>query len=204
MCAKQPDHNNATEPLATGREGAAVPRSGSAHRPKDSAGSAPQTNADSARPTRTSAAASPIASSARCAARAARSTSADGVLVIDQPTEFDRDTADALVAVAEDGQTVIYRYTPIGHTIRMPARFRLMVTTSRDELDSRRHHAASLLDLCDIELTGGMPTDSTMPPERLQAAFPDLPQVHALPGADADVPARGGPSPTSPTAPTSS
>ena len=31
----------------------------------------------------------------------------NGVLVIDQPTEFDRDTADALVAVAEDGQTVI-------------------------------------------------------------------------------------------------
>ena len=55
---------------------AAVPRSGSAHRLKDSAGSAPRTNADSACPTRTSAAASPIASSARCAAKAARSTSA--------------------------------------------------------------------------------------------------------------------------------
>ena len=38
----------------------------------------------------------------------------------------------------------------------------------------------------------------------LQVAFPDLPQVHALPGADADAPARGGLSPTSPTAPTSS
>ena len=93
----------------------------------------------------------------------------NGVLVIDQPTEFDRDAADALVAVAEDGQTVIYRYTPVEHTIRMPARFRLMVTTRRDELDTRRHHAASLLDLCDIEITGDMPTDSTMPPERLQA-----------------------------------
>ena len=93
----------------------------------------------------------------------------NGVLVIDQPTEFDRDAADALVAVAEDGQTVIYRYTPVEHTIRMPARFRLMVTTRRDELDTRRHHAASLLDLCDIEITGDIPTDSTMPPERLQA-----------------------------------
>ena len=33
----------------------------------------------------------------------------NGVLVIDQPTEFDRDAVEALVAVAEDGQTVIYR-----------------------------------------------------------------------------------------------
>lgn len=93
----------------------------------------------------------------------------NGVLVIDQPTEFDRDAADALVAVAEDGQTVIYRYTPVEHTIRMPARFRLVVTTRPDELDTRRHRAANLLDLCDIEVTGGMPTDSTMPLERLQA-----------------------------------
>ncbi len=93
----------------------------------------------------------------------------NGVLVIDQPTEFDRDAADALVAVAEDGQTVIYRYTPVEHTIRMPARFRLMVTTRPDELDTRRDRAASLLDLCDIEITGGMPTDAAMSPERLQA-----------------------------------
>ena len=82
----------------------------------------------------------------------------NGVLVIDQPTEFDRDAADALVAVAEDGQTVIYRHTPVEHTIRMPARFRLMVTTLPDELDTRRHRAASLLELRDIEITGGMPT----------------------------------------------
>ena len=93
----------------------------------------------------------------------------NGVLVIDQPTEFDRDAADALVAVAEDGQAVIYRHTPVQHTIRLPARFRLMVTTRPDEVDNRRHRAADLLDLCDIEITGGMPTDSTLPPERLQA-----------------------------------
>ena len=93
----------------------------------------------------------------------------NGVLVIDQPTEFDRDTADALVAAAEDGQSVTYRYAPVEHTIRMPARFRLIVTTRSEELDNGRHRAASLLDLCDIEITGGMPTDSTMPPERLQA-----------------------------------
>ncbi len=93
----------------------------------------------------------------------------NGVLVIDQPTEFDRDAADALVAVAEDGQTVIYRYTPVEHTIRMPARFRLMVTTRPDELDARRHRATDLLELCDIEITGGMPTDTAMPTERLQA-----------------------------------
>ena len=93
----------------------------------------------------------------------------NGVLVVDQPTEFDRDAADALVAVAEDGQTVIYRHTPVQHTIRMPARFRLMVATRPDEVDTRRHRAADLLDLCDIEVTGGMPTDSTLPPERLQA-----------------------------------
>ena len=93
----------------------------------------------------------------------------NGVLVIDQPTEFDRDATEALVAVAEAGQTVIYRYTPVEHTIRMPARFRLMVTTRSDELDSRRYRAADLLDLCDIEITGGMPTDTAMAPERLQA-----------------------------------
>ena len=93
----------------------------------------------------------------------------NGVLVIDQPTEFDRDAADALVAVAEDGQTVIYRYTPVEHTIRMPARFRLMVTTRPDELDARRHRATNLLELCDIEITGGMPTDTAMPTERLRA-----------------------------------
>ncbi len=91
-----------------------------------------------------------------------------GVLVIDQPTEFDRDAAEALVAVAEDGQTVIYRYSPVEHTIRMPARFRLRVTTRPDELGNRHHRAADLLGLCDIEITGGMPTDS-MPLERLQA-----------------------------------
>ena len=65
----------------------------------------------------------------------------NGVLVIDRPTEFDRDTADALVAVAED----IYRHTPVDHTIRMPACFRLMVTTRPDELDTRRHRAEDLL-----------------------------------------------------------
>ena len=68
----------------------------------------------------------------------------NGVLVIDQPTAFDRDTADALVAVAEDGQTVIYRHTPVDHTIRMPTCFRLMVATRPDELDTRRHRAEDL------------------------------------------------------------
>ena len=104
----------------------------------------------------------------------------NGVLVIDQPTEFDRDAADALMAVAEDGQTVIYRYTPIEHTIRMPARFRLMVATRPDELGARRHRAADLLDLCDIEITGGMPTDSTMPPERLQAGRERIARAAAI------------------------
>ena len=104
----------------------------------------------------------------------------NGVLVIDQPTELDRDAADALVAVAEDGQTVIYRYTPVEHTIRMPARFRLMVATRPDELDTRRHRAADLLDLCDIEITGGMPTDSTMPPERLQAGRERIARAAAI------------------------
>ena len=104
----------------------------------------------------------------------------NGVLVIDQPTEFDRDTADALVAVAEDGQTVIYRYSPVEHTIRMPARFRLMVVTRPDELDTRRHRAADLLDLCDIEITGGMPTDSAMPPERLRASQERIARAAAI------------------------
>ena len=104
----------------------------------------------------------------------------NGVLVIDQPTELDRDAADALVAVAEDGQTVIYRYTPIEHTIRMPARFRLMVTTRPDELDTRRHRAANLLDLCDIEITGGMPTDTAMPPQRLQAGRERITRAAAI------------------------
>ena len=104
----------------------------------------------------------------------------NGVLVIDQPTEFDRDTADALVAVAEDGQTVIYRYSPVEHAIRMPARFRLMVATRPDELDTRRHRAADLLDLCDIEIPGGMPTDSTMPPERLQAGRERIARAAAI------------------------
>ena len=36
----------------------------------------------------------------------------NGVLVIDQPTEFERDAADALIAVAEDGQTVIVPLHP--------------------------------------------------------------------------------------------
>ena len=104
----------------------------------------------------------------------------NGVLVIDQPTEFDRDTADALVAVAEDGQTVTYRYAPVEHTIRMPARFRLMVTTRPDELDTRRHRAADLLDVCDIEITGGMPTDPAMPPERLQAGRERIARAAAI------------------------
>ena len=104
----------------------------------------------------------------------------NGVLVIDQPTELDRAAADALVAVAEDGQTVIYRYTPVEHTIRMPARFRLMVATRPDELDTRRHRAADMLDLCDIEITGGMPTDSTMPPERLQAGRERIARAAAI------------------------
>ena len=104
----------------------------------------------------------------------------NGVLVIDRPTEFDRDAADALVAVAEDGQTVIYRYTPVDHTIRMPARFRLMVTTRPDELDTRRHRAADVLELCDIEITGGMPTDTTMPPERLEAGRERIARAAAI------------------------
>ena len=106
----------------------------------------------------------------------------NGILVIDQPTEFDRETTDALVAVAEDGQTVIQRYTPIDHTIRMPARFRLMVTTRPDEINARRHRAADLLELCDIEITGGMPTDTTMPPERLQAGRERVARAAAILG----------------------
>ena len=104
----------------------------------------------------------------------------NGVLVIDQPTEFDRDATDALVAVAEDGQTVIYRYSPVEHTIRMPARFRLMVTTRPEELDTRRHRAAELLDLCDIEIAGGMPTDTAMPPERLRSGRERIAQAAAI------------------------
>ena len=104
----------------------------------------------------------------------------NGVLVIDQPTEFDRCATDALVAVAEDRQTVTYRYTPIEHTIRMPARFRLIVTTRPDELQNRRHRAADLLELCDIEITGGMPTDTATPPERLQAGRERIAQAAAI------------------------
>lgn len=106
----------------------------------------------------------------------------NGILVIDQPTEFDRETTDALVAVAEDGQTVIQRYTPIDHTIRMAARFRLMVTTRPDEINARRHRAADLLELCDIEITGGMPTDTAMPPERLQAGRERVARAAAILG----------------------
>ena len=106
----------------------------------------------------------------------------DGVLVIDQPTEFNRDAADALVAVAEDGQTVIYRYTPFEHTIRMPARFRLIVMTRPDELDPRRHRAADLLEPCDIEITGGMPTDTAMPAERLHAGRERVARAAAILG----------------------
>ena len=51
----------------------------------------------------------------------------------------------------------------------MPARFRLMVVTRPDEIESRRYRAADLLDLCDIETHGGMPADTLAPPERLQA-----------------------------------
>ena len=68
-----------------------------------------------------------------------------------------------------EGQTVTNRYSPVEHTIRMPARYRLMVTTRPDELDARRHRAADLLELCDIEITGAVPTDTATPPERLQA-----------------------------------
>ncbi len=107
----------------------------------------------------------------------------NGVLVIDQPTEFDRDAAEVLVAVAVDGQTVMYRYTPVEHTIRMPARFRLMVTTRPDELDARRHRAADLLELCDIEITGGMPTDAAMSPERLHPGRERVARAAAAPGA---------------------
>ncbi|MCY4600750.1 MAG: ATP-binding protein [Acidobacteria bacterium] len=104
----------------------------------------------------------------------------NGVLVIDQPTEFDRDTKEALAAVAEDGQTVIYRHTPAQHTIRMPARFRLMVTTRPDELNSRRHRAQNLLDRCDIEVTGGMPSDTATPPQRLRAGRERIAQAAAI------------------------
>ena len=104
----------------------------------------------------------------------------NGVLVIDQPTEFDRDTADALVAVAEDGQSVTFRYAPVEHTIRMPARFRLIVTTRPEELDNGRHRAADLLGLCDIEITGGMPTDPATPPERLQAGRERIARAAAI------------------------
>ncbi len=104
----------------------------------------------------------------------------NGVLVIDEPTRFDRDAADALVVVAEDGQTVIHHYTPVEHTTRMPARFRLMVTTRADELGARRHRAANLLDLCDIEITGAMPTDTAMPPERLQAGREHVARAAAI------------------------
>ena len=86
----------------------------------------------------------------------------NSVLVIDQPTEFDRDTAHALVAVAEDGQTVIYRHTPVDHTIRIPARFRLMVTTRPDELDTRRHRATSALERCAFTGPGPPPCGCTM------------------------------------------
>ncbi len=106
----------------------------------------------------------------------------NGVLVIDQPTEFDRDTADALVDIAEDGQTVVHLYTPVEHTIRMPARFHLMVVTRPDEIDSRRYRAADLLDLCDIEIIGDMPTETAMPPERLQAGQERIARAAAVLG----------------------
>ena len=93
----------------------------------------------------------------------------NGVLVIDQPTEFDRYGLDALVATVEDGQTVICRHTPVQHTIRVPARFRLMVTTHPEELGTRRHRAAALLDLCDIEITAHGRTENLISTERLQA-----------------------------------
>ena len=93
----------------------------------------------------------------------------NGLLVIDQPTEFDPDAADALVDAAEDGETVTLHYSPVKHTMCFPARFRLMVVTRPDEIDGRRYRAADLLDLCDIEIFGGMPADPLAPPERLQA-----------------------------------
>ena len=106
----------------------------------------------------------------------------NGVLVIDQPTEFDRDAADALVDVADRGQTVTRRHAPVQHTIRMPARFRLMVVTRPDELDTRRYRAADLLDLCDIEVTGAMPTDTAMRPHRLQAGRERVARAAAILG----------------------
>lgn len=77
----------------------------------------------------------------------------NGLLVVDQPTEFDRRTLAAVVEAAKERESLRLRMTPVEHTIRIPADFLLMVTSRADEIARRRHRAAPVLDLCAIEIT---------------------------------------------------
>ena len=89
----------------------------------------------------------------------------NGILVVDSPAEFDRRSLEAVSAAARDGETTICRHAPIEHTIRLPARFRLIVSTRTEDLTERRRRFAAFLDLCEMQLAGGDPPDNPTSPD---------------------------------------
>ena len=94
----------------------------------------------------------------------------NGILVIDWPTEFSRETLDAQASAAAEGETVVHRPTPIEHTIRTPARFRLMATRRADKVQAPRHRTSAVLDLYQPETDGRTPRDAVSRGEQLLAA----------------------------------
>ncbi len=75
----------------------------------------------------------------------------NGLLLMDQPTEFSRSALADVARAARDGD-VEFLPPAGGHVIRYPARFQLIVTSRHEEMERDRRRARALCELCAVEI----------------------------------------------------
>ena len=76
----------------------------------------------------------------------------NGLLLIDEPAEFDRGALVDVAGAARDGDVVFPPAPGARHAIRYPARFQLIVTSRPEEADRCLRRAPALFERCAIEI----------------------------------------------------
>ena len=118
----------------------------------------------------------------------------NGLLLLDEPAEFDSGALEDVARAARDGDVVFPPPPGTRHAIRYPARFQLIVTSRPEEADRGLRRAPALFGRCAIELAvaddaGALARTLAESAERVGAARRQLSRrLSAAPGPGFDPP----------------
>ena len=76
----------------------------------------------------------------------------NGLLLLDEPAEFDSRALVDIAGAAREGGVVCVAPSGAGHAVRYPARFQLIVTSRPEDADRGLRRASALFERCAMEI----------------------------------------------------